>query len=333
MKAIVNVDPTKQQLTGLRAPLRATALVALLSVASLSGAEAQSQQRGEQRRQLSAHELRCAQLEQELSTGWIRGSQARDQRPKIEAQIKRYSRVYRRAEADAERANCYQKVFIFGKSLRRTPRCLKIHNRIEDARRQLARLEEQKAATSRGGESRRREDLIDALASYGCSQPQQRANRGRGLFGWLTDDGDYFDRPRRGLSTSKIEPYATYRTLCVRTCDGYYFPVSFSTLPSKFASDAAQCTERCAAPAELFVYRNPGEEPEQMVSSDGQRAYNDTPNAWKYRKQFVKGCSCKSAEYDPEEIAKATQDAATQKDAVGAAPKVAGEGDPATKTQ
>lgn len=330
----MNVDPTKQQLTGLRAPLRATALVALLSVASLSGAEAQSQQRGEERRQMSSQELRCAQLEQELSTGWIRGSQARDQRPKIEAQIKRYSRAYRRAEADAERANCYQKVFIFGKSLRRTPRCLRIHNRIEDARRQVARLEEQKATASRGGESRRREDLIDALASYGCSQPQQRANRGgRGLFGWLTDDDDYFDRERRKLSTSRIEPYATYRTLCVRTCDGYYFPVSFSTLPSKFASDAAQCTERCAAPAELFVYRNPGEAPEQMVSSDGQRAYNDAPNAWKYRKQFVKGCSCKSAEYDPEEIAKATQEAAAPTDAAGAAPKVAKDGEPATKTQ
>ena len=24
-----------------------------------------------------------------------------------------------------------------------------------------------------------------------------------------------------------IQPYATYRTMCVRLCDGYYFPVSF----------------------------------------------------------------------------------------------------------
>lgn len=293
----------------------------------------QQQQQQQQTRQLSAQELRCAQLEQELSTNWVRGSQARDQRPKIEADIKRFSRIYHRAQAAAERQNCYQNVFIFGRSLRRTPKCVKLHNRIEDARRQVARLEEQKEASSRRGTNRRREDLIDALASYGCGGQygQQRASRrGRGLFGWLTDDDDYFDRRRRELSTSRIEQYATYRTLCVRTCDGYYFPISFSTLPSRFASDAAQCKERCAAPAELFVYRNPGEAPEQMVSSDGQQAYNDTPNAWKYRKEFIKGCSCKAEEYSEEEIAKATDKAAAP---AASDPKVAKDGNQVPKTQ
>ena len=33
-------------------------------------------------------------------------------------------------------------------------------------------------------------------------------------------------------------PFATYRTLCVRLCDGYYFPVSFSTLPNHFQRDS-----------------------------------------------------------------------------------------------
>ena len=31
-------------------------------------------------------------------------------------------------------------------------------------------------------------------------------------------------------------PGDTYRTVCVRLCDGYYFPISFSTLPSHFAA-------------------------------------------------------------------------------------------------
>ena len=130
------------------------------------------------------------------------------------------------------------------------------------------------------------------------------------MLDWLTGEGDYFDRRRRELETSRIESYATYRTLCVRRCDGYYFPISFSTLPSRFASDAARCQSTCAAPAELFVYRNPGEAPEQMVSSDGQRAYNDIPNAWKYRTEYLKGCSCKVSEYDPEEIEKSKEAAA-----------------------
>jgi hypothetical protein len=33
-------------------------------------------------------------------------------------------------------------------------------------------------------------------------------------------------RPRRGAASG------TYRTLCVRLCDGFYFPISFSTIPS-----------------------------------------------------------------------------------------------------
>jgi hypothetical protein len=41
--------------------------------------------------------------------------------------------------------------------------------------------------------------------------------------------------------------------MCVRLCDGFYFPVSFSTLGSRFPEDEAKCKDQCAAPAELFV--------------------------------------------------------------------------------
>ena len=119
------------------------------------------------------------------------------------------------------------------------------------------------------------------------------------IFSWF--GGEDFFRPRENLQTSRNVPYATYRTLCVRLCDGYYFPISYSTLPSRFSQDAGKCQSRCAAPAELFVYRNPGEEPEQMVSLQG-KGYNELPVAWRYRKEYVKGCSCKTAEYSPNEI-------------------------------
>ena len=91
--------------------------------------------------------------------------------------------------------------------------------------------------------------------------------------------------------------------------------MSFSTLPRSFSQDISNCQSQCAAPAELYVYRNPGEEAEQMVSSDGGQAYNDHPNAWRYRKEYVKGCSCKAIEYDPGEIA-----AANEKKEAGNAP-------------
>ena len=61
----------------------------------------------------------------------------------------------------------------------------------------------------------------------------------------------------------------TYRTLCVRTCDGYYFPISYSTVPSKFADDEQLCQRLCpATEVTLYSHRNPGEDVARAVSSD-----------------------------------------------------------------
>lgn len=300
-----------------------------------------SQQQTQQQGQLSAHQLRCLQLEQELANDWTRHQRGgEDPLPKIDAEIRKYDRIYQTNRSKAERSGCYQSMFIFGRSLVRTPRCMRMHNTIEDARRRLADLNQQRSAIANPqSRARRKNELIDALSRAGCgSHYQQQTRRGGG--GWFTslfeEDHTY---TRRQLETSRITPYATYRTLCVRTCDGYYFPVSFSTLPSRFSSDNAQCQKQCAAPAELFVYRNPGEAPEQMVSSDGVRPYNDLPNAWRYRKEYVKGCSCKIEEYDPAEIeaanlkAEAERTAAEQGTNPAGAGQVAQEKAPATTRQ
>lgn len=260
---------------------------------------------------LSPQQQRCMQLEQELANNWMRSQQSQTQLPQIEAEIRKYDQIFQGTQAQAERSGCYQNVFIFGRALVRTPRCLALNDRIEDARRQLARLQEQRERISRGTENRQ-DDVIAALARNGCGEQYEREARRRepGFFGWLGGQ-PVFEAPRRDVQTSRIVPFATYRTLCVRTCDGYYFPISYSTLPSQFPNDAAACQQRCAAPAELYVYRNPGEEVEQMVSLDG-RAYNDLPTAWRYRKEYVKGCSCKQVEYDPTLVAQSSAGSAAE---------------------
>ena len=48
------------------------------------------------------------------------------------------------------------------------------------------------------------------------------------------------------------------------------------------------CQASCAAPAELYVYRNPGQEIEQAVSLNGS-AYMDLPVALRFRKEYVNG--------------------------------------------
>jgi hypothetical protein len=47
-----------------------------------------------------------------------------------------------------------------------------------------------------------------------------------------------------------------------------------------------------AAEADLYSYRNPGEDIQQAVSMTGQ-AYTELPNAFKYRKEFSAACSCR----------------------------------------
>ena len=80
----------------------------------------------------------------------------------------------------------------------------------------------------------------------------------------------------------------------MRLCDGYYFPVSFSTLPNHFQRDSELCQSQCAAPAELYYHQNPGGAVEQMVSAGNQQPYTSLKSAWRYRKEFVQGCSCKA---------------------------------------
>jgi hypothetical protein len=64
-------------------------------------------------------------------------------------------------------------------------------------------------------------------------------------------------------------------------------------VPSRFTDDARACQRLCpAAEAELYSFHNPGEDMQQAVSISGQ-AYTALPNAFRYRKEVVAGCSCR----------------------------------------
>ena len=68
----------------------------------------------------------------------------------------------------------------------------------------------------------------------------------------------------------------------MRTCDGYYFPISYSTTPASFPQDEQTCQRMCpAAEVALYTHRNPGEDIAQAVSTGG-RSYSELPNAFTY---------------------------------------------------
>jgi hypothetical protein len=91
----------------------------------------------------------------------------------------------------------------------------------------------------------------------------------------------------------------TYRTLCVRLCDGYYFPISFSTTKDRLGRDAKTCERSCGTQARLFIYRNPGNDIEDMVDLRGQ-PYRKLSTAFLYRTEYVPSCRCQPNPWDAE---------------------------------
>jgi uncharacterized protein DUF2865 len=99
------------------------------------------------------------------------------------------------------------------------------------------------------------------------------------------------------------EDFGSYRTLCVRLCDGFYFPISDGVRRERLYSDAHQCAQRCDGEARLFYYPTTGGSPETMVDLAGHR-YADLPNAFRYRKALVDACTCKPAPWSQESAAR-----------------------------
>ena len=92
----------------------------------------------------------------------------------------------------------------------------------------------------------------------------------------------------------------TYRTVCVRMCDGAYFPISFATTRDRFKADAAKCKSTCGSPAKLFVGRPDGTA-DDLVDVRGS-SYADLPNAFKYRTSYNAACTCKAQPWETVEI-------------------------------
>ena len=57
---------------------------------------------------------------------------------------------FRRAQGDADRAACYDDMFLFGRSLKRTPHCVDLDGQAQRAKATLAQLKAQRDAIMRG---------------------------------------------------------------------------------------------------------------------------------------------------------------------------------------
>jgi hypothetical protein len=214
-----------------------------------------------------------------------------DQVKRLEDAANRQQQDLDRITAQARKMGCEGRGFLslFGGQ---PQQCGPINNQIQQTRANLDRAIADLQAVQGNSADRegQRRTILAALGQNDCG-PQYRAyaNRGGSFFENLFGPGNVTSNnaPETGAMGN------TYRTLCVRTCDGYYFPISYSTVPGKFGDDEKVCQAMCpASEAVLYSHRNPGEDVAQAVSNVG-RTYSELPAAFSYRKAFNPSCSCR----------------------------------------
>ncbi len=132
-------------------------------------------------------------------------------------------------------------------------------------------------ALATGGSSAQARDFFTSLFGGFANAPAQTVSM-------PFASPDFGDAP---APTKRVNIYGgSYgsTTFCVRTCDGRYFPVVASDGQTK----AEACKSFCPA-TETKIYHGGSID---NAASDTGRSYSDLPNAFRYRKELVAGCTC-----------------------------------------
>jgi Protein of unknown function (DUF2865) len=215
-----------------------------------------------------------------------------------------------RAVAQAHKSGCAGEGF-FALFSALSPQCGPITSQIQQMRGNLDHMTSDLEQLRSGNNDRdgQRRALIGQLAQNNCGAQYTAAANStggpQGFFDALFGGGTIHDANGDGA------PSGTYHTVCVRTCDGYYFPISYSTVATRFADDANTCQRLCpASEVSLYTFHNPGEDMEQAVSVSGQM-YTALPNAFRYRKEVTAGCSCRKPGQSWADALKNADDATT----------------------
>jgi hypothetical protein len=246
----------------------------------------------------------CSRLEAQLQV-FDRGandSARAEQLRKLEETAASQQTEIDRQEMAAQRAGCEKNQF-FALFSGNQSQCQPLTRKIQQARDNLERIQldmERLRGDPPPEREGQRRAIVVALAQNNCGQQYQQQvaatpqpARSGNLLESLFGPKSVF-APGGGDAPGMSSPGGTYRTVCVRTCDGFYYPISAATNATRFAEDEKACRQSCpAAEVQLYSHRNPGEDINQAVSVNGQQPYTALPNAFRYRAALDQSCSCR----------------------------------------
>ncbi|MEM6666128.1 MAG: DUF2865 domain-containing protein [Pseudomonadota bacterium] len=230
----------------------------------------------------AAQSATCRVLESRLAQLTSTRSSGGSAKKYANAAVKQ-KRALSRAVNQARRAGCGGAFF---RSRRNASQCRALEGTIREMRSNLAMLERR---AGRGGRSNNAEirRVRNSLARNRCGQQHRVIRVSRPANGGAAIQ----QQPRKPAAPRITAPKESYRTVCVRTCDGYFFPVSFSTTKGNFRKDAARCEAASAnSETQLFVFKLPEGTLESARTPNGE-AYTSLANAFRYQREFVNGCS------------------------------------------
>lgn len=263
----------------------------------------------------------CRQLEAELA------SMART--PHSTARVRKYDiamdkqrEEMRKARSLRLRAGCSRSLFGGGSS-----ECAGLNAKMERMERNLEALRRKRNQFSGKGSDRARARIMASLDANRCrdektanGSPLRGIDRNADLLGQIFGgsqerplpqglDEDQDDKHVRRLPDPleatgggrsvfvTIPPLAReFRTLCVRTCDGYFFPMSPASSLGDFDRDQKACEASCpGTDVRLYFHRAVGEKPHDMISSASGVPYSRLPTAYIFKKPEAPrpaGCDC-----------------------------------------
>ncbi len=239
-----------------------------------------------------AQNAECARLQQAIAAR--RGSSG------AQAAVERQRAELGRTRAYAGSLGCGNRKFLFFGS-EPPPQCGEVTAQISRMEANLAELQ----ARAGGGAG---ELIARYNAECGHAAPSGPNNIFEALFGGVarlaappdqsqTDARfeDHGDEPRQsGPSGDKgpVQAHSGSYAVCVRTCDGSFFPVSYSGAGSRADSLEDVCRALCPN-ADVALYSFPfGGTVEEAASPTGE-PYANLPNAGKFEKTFDPTCSCR----------------------------------------
>ncbi|MER9234003.1 DUF2865 domain-containing protein [Mesorhizobium sp. M0622] len=263
----------------------------------------------------------CRQLEADLAAASRGGGGKPALLRKYDDAIVRQRHQISKSVGQSSSAGCG-----FSLSRRNANVCAALDATIDRMAANLDSLQAKRAELAGGGSRRDRVRILASLDANGCRDdaapptlaPVREAsgeNGNRTLLDQLlgsdaSEPGapDQLEEPNQPRNIRTMlnnagelgQPRGEFRTMCVRTCDGYFFPMSNAASLGDFERDQKNCESSCpGTEMQVFYTRGMSGDSASMTSSVTGRPYGELPTAYLYKQSDMPqppACGCNAGQ-------------------------------------